>query len=111
MKLWTSGTMSLRSASLLAALAAALAFANSVGNDFAYDDRLIIAGNEGIQSLESLPGTFAKPYWPNAHGREPGLWRPVTTWVHGLTVAAGLDQAGEHPSRRVAVGQHSSQNR
>lgn len=84
MKLWTSGTMSLRSASLLAALAAALAFANTVGNDFAYDDRLIIAGNEDIQSLETLPGTFAKPYWPNAHGRELGLWRPVTTWVHGL---------------------------
>ena len=84
MKLWTSGTTSLRSASWLAALAAALAFANSVGNDFAYDDRLIIAGNEDIQSLETLPGTVAKPYWPNAHGRELGLWRPVTTWAFGL---------------------------
>lgn len=84
MKPWTSATMNLRGASWLAALAAALAFANSVGNDFAYDDRLIIAGNEDIQSLETLPGTLAKPYWPNAHGRELGLWRPVSTWVYGL---------------------------
>lgn len=97
MKLWTSGTTSLRSASWLAALAAALAFANSVGNDFAYDDRLIIAGNEDIKSLETLPGTFAKPYWPNAHGRELGLWRPVTTWVYGLQWALwDGDPAGFH---------------
>ena len=76
--------MNLRIASSLAALAAALAFANSVGNDFAYDDQLVIAGNEDIQRLETLPGTFVKPYWPNAHGRELGLWRPVATWVYGL---------------------------
>ena len=84
MKPWTSGAMNLRMASSLAALAAALAFANSVGNDFAYDDRLVIVGNEDIQRLETLPGTFVKPYWPNAHGRELGLWRPVATWVYGL---------------------------
>lgn len=76
--------MKLRTASLLAALAAALAFANSVGNDFAYDDRLIIVGNGEIQDLGTLPGTFLKPYWPGPHGRELGLWRPVATWVYGL---------------------------
>ena len=84
MKPWTWGRMNLRVASWLAALAAAIAFANSVGNDFAYDDRLVIAGYEDIQSLETLPGTFVKPYWPSAHGRELGLWRPVTTLAYGL---------------------------
>lgn len=76
--------MGLRAAAWVAALTAALAFANSLGNDFAYDDRLIIAGNEAIRSLETLPATFTKPYWPNRHGRELGLWRPLTTWVYGL---------------------------
>ena len=90
MKPWTavkpfaSGTPSVGRAALLAATAAGLAFANSVGNDFAYDDRLIVAGNEDIRSLRTLPGTFVKPYWPNAHGRELGLWRPVATWVYGI---------------------------
>ena len=84
MQPWVPGPLSLRAAVWLAALTAVLAFANSIGNDFAYDDRLIIVGNEAIQSLETLPGTFVKPYWPNHHGRELGLWRPVTTWVYGL---------------------------
>ena len=84
MERWESGTVSLRAAVWGAALAAVLAFGNSIGNDYAYDDRLIVAGNEAIQSLETLPGTFVKPYWPDRHGRELGLWRPVTTWVYGL---------------------------
>ena len=84
MKLYTSGAVNRRVASWLAALAAGVAFANSLGNDFAYDDRLIVAGNEEIHSLETLPGTFTKPYWPIAQGRELGLWRPVATWAYGL---------------------------
>ena len=84
MKPCVSGRVRLRTAAWLAALAAILAFANSLGNDFAYDDRLIVAGNEAIQRLETLPGTFLEPYWPDRHGRELGLWRPVTTWVYGL---------------------------
>lgn len=79
-----SGGVSLRVAAWLAAIAATAAFANTIGNDFAYDDRLIVAGNEAIQSLETLPGTFTEPYWPDGHGRELGLWRPVATWVYGL---------------------------
>ena len=84
MKPWESGRWSPRAAALAAAVAGVLAFANSIGNDFAYDDRLIVLGNEEIQSLETLPGTFGKPYWPNAHGKELGLWRPVATIVYGL---------------------------
>ncbi len=83
MKRWESG-IGLRAAALVAVLAAVVAFANSVGNDFAYDDRLIVAGNEAIRNLETLPRTFAEPYWPDRHGRELGLWRPVATWVYGL---------------------------
>lgn len=84
MKRWESEKVSLRAAVGVAVLAAVAAFANSIGNEFAYDDRLIVAGNEAIQSLETLPRTFVEPYWPDRHGRELGLWRPVATWVYGL---------------------------
>ena len=62
---------------------AVLASANSLGNDFAYDDLLVVERNEDIHSLRTLPGTFFKPYWPGPHGRALGLWRPLTTWVFG----------------------------
>ena len=84
MKRRGSGGVGLRVAALLAAIAATVAFANAIGNDFAYDDRLIVAGNEAIRSLKTLPGTFTEPYWPDGRGRELGLWRPVATWVYGL---------------------------
>lgn len=71
-------------AAFLAAVVGVLAYANSIGNDFAYDDNLIIAGNEDIQHPEKLAATVWKPYWPNEYGRELGLWRPVTTLAYGL---------------------------
>ncbi|MCY4399844.1 MAG: tetratricopeptide repeat protein [Gemmatimonadetes bacterium] len=97
MKPGLSGGLSLPACAALAALAGAGAFANSIGNDFAYDDRLIVLGNESIQQLETLPGTFLEPYWPNRHGREMGLWRPVATWLYGLQWALwGGDPTGFH---------------
>ncbi len=84
MRLLDSPTKSLRLAALVAAGVAVLAFANSLGNDFAYDDRLIIADNVAIQSASTLLSTFFEPYWPNHVGKELGLWRPITTWVYGL---------------------------
>lgn len=98
MEPWASGRMGPRAAARVAALTAAPAFANSLGNDFACDDRLIIAGNEAIRSLETLPGTFTKPYRPNRHGRELGPWRPVTTYL------AGGDPARGPTACRRAVG-------
>lgn len=73
-----------RSAALLVAGIAVLVFANSLANEFAYDDQHIVIENTAIQSLGTLPGAIVKPYWPNAFGRELGLWRPVTTGAFGL---------------------------
>ncbi len=84
MKHGGSRGVSLRVAAWIAAFTATAGFANTIGNDFAYDDLLIVAGNGAIQSLETLPGTFTEPYWPDGNGRELGLWRPVATWVYGL---------------------------
>jgi len=73
-----------RSAALLVGILAALVFANSLANEYAYDDRHIIVDNTAIHSLETLPGSLVTPYWPTAYGRELGLWRPVTTGAFGV---------------------------
>jgi hypothetical protein len=73
-----------RSAALIVAGVAVLVFANSLTNDFAYDDHHIVRENTEIQSLSTLPGALVKPYWPGVYGRELGLWRPVTQGVFGL---------------------------
>ena len=66
MKPGLSGGMSLPACAAVAALAGAAAFANSIGNDFAYDDLLIVLGNESIQQLRDTSGhvsgaVLAKP--------------------------------------------------
>jgi tetratricopeptide (TPR) repeat protein len=78
-----------RSAALCTALLGALVYANSLWNQFAFDDVLIVVENEGIQSLRTLPGALSVPYWPDAYGRELGLWRPMTTGAFGLLYALG----------------------
>jgi tetratricopeptide (TPR) repeat protein len=93
MRIWESPLRSVRVAAVMVAALAALAFANSLRNDFAYDDLHIISENPGIQSLEALPGALADPYWPGPYGKQLGLWRPSTTAILALQYAL----AGENP--------------
>jgi tetratricopeptide (TPR) repeat protein len=78
-----------RSAALLVGLLAAAVFVNSLWNRFAFDDVLIIVDNEAIHELDTLPDALGRPYWPDAYGRELGLWRPVTTATYGLLYVLG----------------------
>jgi len=78
-----------RTASLLVAAVAALVYANSLWNQFAYDDVHIIVQNPRIQSLSTLPTALTVPYWPDAYGQELGLWRPATTATLGVLYAIG----------------------
>ena len=74
-----------------------LVSANSVLNDFAYDDQLIIVEGDLVHDLSTLPDAMASPYWPGEFGRDMGLWRPVTTGLFGLQWALwGEDPAGFH---------------
>lgn len=93
MRRWDSPLRSVRSAAILAAALGALVSANSLENEFAYDDIHIISSNPDIQSLETLPGALAKPYWPGLYGQQLGLWRPTTTLILGLEYAV----VGENP--------------
>jgi tetratricopeptide (TPR) repeat protein len=79
----------LRSACLVAGLLAGTVYLNSLPNRFAYDDVQIVTQNTAIHSLETLPGALVAPYWPIEHGRELGLWRPVTTGLLGLQYVIG----------------------
>ena len=94
MRTWDSPLRSVRSAAFLAGAAAVLLSANSVLNDFAFDDLPLIVQNTRIQDLDTLPEAMASPYWPNEFGRALGLWRPVTTALYGIQWAVW----GENPA-------------
>jgi hypothetical protein len=79
----------LRRAAILVGLVAALVYANSLGNRFAYDDVAIIENNPTIQTLEALPKAVVSPYWPGPSGANMALWRPVTTAALGLQYIVG----------------------
>jgi tetratricopeptide (TPR) repeat protein len=93
MRLMASPLSNVRVAAVLTAAAAAAVFANSLTNDFAYDDLHIIAENPGIHSLRTLPDALTESYWPGPYGKQLGLWRPATTGFLGLQYAV----AGENP--------------
>ncbi len=78
-----------RTAALLVGLLAALVYANSLSNLYAYDDLHIVEHNTAIHALGTLPGALVAPYWPNDYGQGLGLWRPVTTALFGLQWMAG----------------------
>lgn len=66
-----------------------IVYSNSFRNDFAYDDFIIVAGNEFIQDLNNLPLIFSSKYFILA--RE-GVYRPVVTLTYFLDFyMGGLD--------------------
>ncbi len=94
MRTWDSPLGSVRSAAFLAGAAAVLLSANSVLNDFAYDDVPVVVENTALQNLDALPEALVSPYWPNEYGRDLGLWRPVATALYSIQWAVW----GENPA-------------
>jgi len=92
-KLFESPLRSVRVAAVVSAGLAALVYANSLRNDFAYDDVHIVQENPDIRSLGTLPRALIEPYWPGEFAKQLGLWRPTTTAIVGLEYAV----AGEDP--------------
>lgn len=91
---WSESPLgSVRSAAFLCAALATVSSANSLRNDFAYDDVHIIGENASIKTLKTLPDALTKPYWPGRFAKELGLWRPTTTALLGIEYAV----AGENP--------------
>lgn len=61
---------------------AALAMGLALRNEFVQDDTGIISKNPYVHSLDSLPGVFARPYWPELKSKE--LYRPLA--IAGFTL-------------------------
>ena len=58
------------------ALAAAVVYANSLGNGFAYDDEMIVQYRDIIHHFGSARDLLSAEYWPSH--LEAGLYRPLT---------------------------------
>jgi hypothetical protein len=69
-------------AAFLVVLVAVGAYANSIGNGFAYDDNHIIVNNPAVTD-PSVERVLWEPYWPvSAEGA--GLYRPVAIGAYAL---------------------------
>ncbi len=86
----------------LLALLCLLAFSNTFGNEFVYDDQAIIVKNGLIKSLMNIPEIFTRGYWTGAMEEVPGvyhgdLYRPLTLSTYAINHAmGGLDPFGYH---------------
>lgn len=73
-----------RAAFVICAAAAFAVHANSIPNDFAYDDYAIILKNPRVQDLANWQELLAEPYWPGGGGAGAGLYRPVTSLTYAV---------------------------
>lgn len=93
------------SGALLAiALAAGLAFANTLGNGFHFDDEHSLVENPAVRSLANLPAFFTDP---QLFSRNPGseMYRPLVLVSYALNYrAGGYAVAGYH---LVNIGVHA----
>lgn len=77
--------MTPRRAAAAAAALAVLVHLGALANGFAYDDNILILGDEGLRSFSGLFDRLLQPSWPAAFAEEIGAWRPVTTGTWALT--------------------------
>jgi Flp pilus assembly protein TadD len=62
---------------------ALLAYANSLSNGFAFDDKGVIELNEQVHGLEHLGDALSGSYWPGEVA-ERGLFRPLTLVTYAI---------------------------
>ena len=86
-----------------AALLGVLCFLNTLGNDFAYDDRPLVADNPRIHDLTDLRGLWLRDWWyprdgdSEADPQRDRLYRPLTLFTFALNYAvSGASPAGYH---------------
>ena len=79
-------------------LATFLAYVNSLGGEFVFDDTVIIQGNTSIQGLDPahLKEIFGGHYW-KAVEKQGGLYRPIVMLSYAINYAlGGEDPVGYH---------------
>lgn len=69
----------------------------ALGNGFAYDDMVVIAGDAGLRSFDGLLTRLLEPSWPAAFADEIGAWRPLSTLLWALVwIASGGSPVAYH---------------
>jgi hypothetical protein len=90
---------------ILLALVTVLAYANSLRNDFVWDDYSVIVDNDFVKSLSNLPGLFSRAYLSDpaelgsgaATGSGETTYRPVVTLSYFADYRLwGLNPFGYH---------------
>ena len=69
--------------SLLVLIVGVLVFANSLGNDFVYDDISMIVENSRLDTLGNLERFFTTSYWGDAIAGDKA-YRPLTVWSFAI---------------------------
>lgn len=81
-------------------------YANALGNDFAYDDRIVVLGNEAVRSLRTLPKLLLMRFHATTvelnEASNIGEYRPVSMLTVALDHAVwGTRPAGHHATSIV----------
>ncbi len=74
-------------AALLVALAAGLAYAPTMGHDFAFDEYFLVLQDTTLHSLRNLPAFFTRPFWPGQTGII--YYRPLISLLYALDYSIG----------------------
>ena len=73
---------------LTLALSALLLYANTLPNDYAFDDHIVTTSNKFVQKgLKGLPELVTKASWHGMDGRNSGLYRPLPMVTHAIEKA------------------------
>jgi tetratricopeptide (TPR) repeat protein len=75
---------------LLVALVSTIVFLNALGNEFVFDDKVLVVENEAIRSFRNIPEVFGDNLW-GFLGRASNYYRPLPPLLYMLTYQfAGL---------------------
>ena len=102
--------LSLRAASVLVFFVAVIAYANSLPNDFVWDDAYNVVQNEPIRDLGNIPEFFTEAWGAGAaseHSRalNTNYWRPVVLVSYAIDYALfGLEPLGFHATNVLLHG-------
>ncbi len=82
-----------------------LLFLNSIGNDFVFDDRIVVERNELVKDPSQITRIFSTPYHYGYRGANTGLYRPVT--ILSFAVNYAVSGFSKHSFHIVNIFLHS----
>ena len=83
-------------------IASLICYANSLHNNFVYDDKAVIVENEQVKDIHNIPLIFITSYWEGYHWegiekKEQSLYRPLVIFSYALNyLISDLNPFGYH---------------